>query len=205
MAFGHKRRLQYLSDNRLPVAYGTRGPDLRGSNRGIFSLGGKLASRFRTGAAFIHSRASGHSASSPDGRPTRRLGLGADQCVDVKIPTFFHCTAKPRRADVTSVVHARQHHPRTARFQPNDITGLERLCHDLSLQISRFVPHAPSAQPTPSGVMKLCRQLLERNAFRNGCSREMLRYGRTHAPAFHRTCGRQRCGCRGACRSNGAQ
>jgi hypothetical protein len=38
-------------------------------------------------------------------------------------------SGKPSRADVTSVIHARQRHPRTAGFQPNDIAGFEGSCH----------------------------------------------------------------------------
>src|ERR1700680_4560208 len=73
------------------------------------------------------------SASSSDPRSLCRLGGSADQCVEVKIPVFFRCTGKPSSADVTSVVYARQRHPRTARLQPNDLTGLESLWHDLIL------------------------------------------------------------------------
>jgi hypothetical protein len=40
-----------LSDNYVLAVYGTGETNLRGCNRGIFSLGGKLTSRFRTGAA----------------------------------------------------------------------------------------------------------------------------------------------------------
>src|SRR5712691_4938097 len=75
----------------------------------------------------------GVSASSADGRSVWRFCWSADQRIEVEISVFFLRTAKPSRADVTSVVYARQHHPRTARFQLNDITGLEHLCHSLIL------------------------------------------------------------------------
>ena len=79
------------------------------------------------------------SASSSDPRSVWRLGWSADQCVEVKIPVFFRCTATPSSADVTSVVYARQRHPRATGLQPNDLAGLERLWHDLILANIPFV------------------------------------------------------------------
>ena len=64
-----------------------------------------------------------------------RLGRGAEQGVEVKIPVSRIRADSPGRADVTSVVYARQHHPQAARFQPNNVARFKRLHHIRSSQI----------------------------------------------------------------------
>src|SRR6266567_620834 len=115
-----------------------------------FHLAAKLTTPLRPGAAFAIVVTRGPTA-SPERRSLWRPGWGTDQCVEVKIPAFFRCTGKPSSADVTSVVYARQRHPRTARLQLNDLTGLERLCHDLILA---NVTLCPSSYGAATGAKK---------------------------------------------------
>ncbi len=118
----------------------------------------------------------GISASSPERPSVWRFGGSVDQCVEVKMPMFLGFTGKPSSADVTSVVYVRQPHPWTARFQPNGITDLERLCHDLDPRkchtLSLILRPATGAKkryqalpPSPVSVRH----------FYNGCGRETLK------------------------------
>ena len=147
----------------------------------------------------------GISASSPERPSVWRFGGSVDQCVEVKMPMLLGCTGKPSSADVASVVYAGQRHPRTARFQPNNIAGFERLCHSPILQLLRPVPLSTDPETGATSVMKPCPWFCDDNALYNGSGRETLRYGRTHMSEFHHTCCRQKCGCPGACRCNGVQ
>ena len=130
------------------VVYGAGGSNLRGCNRAIFPPAANQTRPHWDGCSHGHHPGS---ASSADRWSLWRPGWGTDQCVEVKIPVFFRCTGKPSSADVTSVVYARQRHPRTARLQLNDLTGLERLCHDLILA---NVTLCPSSYGAATGAKK---------------------------------------------------
>jgi hypothetical protein len=73
----------------------------------------------------------------------------------VKIPGFLIRSGKPSRADVTSVIHARQRHPRTAGFQLNDIAGFEGSCHSSISKSAAFTARCE----------KQAKQGLKRRAF----------------------------------------
>ena len=62
------------------------------------------------------------------------------------MPVLFFRTGRPSSADVPSIVYARQRHSRTARFQSNVVTDLERSCHSQVL-----------ADPTPCRSVPLAR------------------------------------------------
>jgi hypothetical protein len=64
-------------------------------------------------------------------------------------------SGKPSRADVTSVIHARQRHPRTAGFQPDDIAGFEGSCHGSISKSAAFTARCE----------KRAKQRLKRGAF----------------------------------------
>ena len=121
-------------------------------------------------------RRPGLSASSPKRWSVWRRGGSVDQCVEMKMPMFLGCTGKPSSADVTSVVYVRQRHPWTARFQPNGITDLEPLCHDLDPSkyhalalILRARNWRQEALSSPAAAS------CERTALCTGCERETLK------------------------------
>src|SRR5216684_8275932 len=126
------RAFPIFLDNYILAVYGPSGSNLRGCNRGIFSLGGKLTRSLPDRRAFtvVVTRGlrfvSGSSVSLAARLERRSMRRGENTRV-----LSLHC--QTRQCDVTSVVYARQRHPRTARLQLNDIAGLERLCHDLIL------------------------------------------------------------------------
>jgi len=120
-------------------------------------------------------RRPGLSASSPKRWSVWRRGGSVDQCVEMKMPMFLGCTGKPSSADVTSLVYVRQRHPRTARFQPNGITDLERLCHDLDPRNVTLCPSFCGPQLAQKAFSSRAAASCERKALYNGCGRETLK------------------------------
>lgn len=89
------------------------------------------------------------------------------------MPLFLRRIGKPSSADVTSIVYARQRHPWTARLQPNDIIDLERVCHDLILQLVHFV-FIPTCNWRQEAARSPVASLSDRNELYSGCGRETL-------------------------------
>jgi hypothetical protein len=107
------------------------------------------------------------SLSSPERRSLWRFRRSSDQCVEMELPVFSHRPGKPSSADVASVVYARQCHPRTARFQLNNIAGFERLCH--SPNSNFYAPSLFHGSETGANRHKTCRWPHDENTLHNGC------------------------------------
>jgi hypothetical protein len=131
VAFGHGRLLNVHPKIMVHALYGATIAFTRMQVRFIF-IDGKSTRPRQDGRYHCHPRAS---LSSPKRRSLWRFGRSADQCAKMKLPVFSHCSGKPNSADVPSVVYAGQRHPRTARFQLNNIAGFERLYHSPILQL----------------------------------------------------------------------